>query len=120
MASALKLDFNVDYCVFMAHPASKLANVKQACIAITQAKYVYVAEDRAQVLVHLSILSPTGGGVDHGVGILKFRNKRFKFPTPGNQKKWSKSPPEATEGGQMSVRTLSRTITLRTLTIKIW
>lgn len=110
MASALKLDFNVDYCVFVAHPASKLANVKQACIAITQAKYVYVAEGRAQVLVHLSMLSPTGGGgVDHGVGILKFRHKRFKFPTRGNRKKkMVKISPEATEGGPMSVRTLSR------------
>ena len=54
--------------MFVTHPASKLANVKQACIAITQAKYVYVAEATAVVLVHLSMLSPTGGGggVDHG------------------------------------------------------
>ena len=82
----------MDYCVFVAHPASELANVKQACIAITQEKYVYVAEGRAQVLVHLSMLTPTGrrGGVDHGVGILKLRHKRFKFPTPGNQKKMVK------------------------------
>ena len=46
--------------MFVAHPASELVNVKQACIAITQAKYVYVAEGRAQVLVHLSMLTPTG------------------------------------------------------------
>ena len=67
-ASAFKLYFNVDCFVFIGHPASKLADVKQACIAITQAKDVYVAEDKAQVLMHLSIFSsPTGGGgVDGG------------------------------------------------------
>ena len=90
--------------MFDAHPASKLAHVKQACIAITQTKNIYVAAAKAQVLMHLSMLSPTGvGGVAQWVGILTLSLKNSNSPPP-RQNNWSKSPPGAREGGQMSFK----------------
>ena len=55
--------------------------------------------------MHLSMLSPRGGGGGRARGgdFDIFHKKKSNSPPPG-QNNWSKSRPRASEGGQMSFK----------------